>query len=92
VEKTLREKFCWNDERLALLQSGLWSAATFVESLAAAEGCRDPRDNHLLATSRAAQADMLVSGDKDVLVLAAYEGTRIVSLRSFANQLTAPKP
>jgi putative PIN family toxin of toxin-antitoxin system len=88
----LRKKFRWDKERLGLLQSGLWSVATFIESQITVEGCRDPKDNHLLATIRAASADILVSGDKDVLVLGAFGGTRIVSLRAFANQLAVPKP
>ncbi|MCG3171165.1 MAG: hypothetical protein CALGDGBN_02754 [Pseudomonadales bacterium] len=42
---------------------------------------RDPDDDHVLACAVAAQADAIVSGDKDPLVLKAYRGTRIVTAR-----------
>ena len=89
VEETLRRKLNWDEERLALLDAGLWSATIPVSSQPPVEVCRDPRDNHLLATSREAGADILVSGDKDVLVLLSFEGTQIVSLRTFADELAS---
>jgi hypothetical protein len=91
VEETLRRKFKWDEERLALLDAGLWSATILVSSQRSVEVCRDPRDNHLLATSREAGADFLVSGDKDILVLLRFEGTQIVSLRTFADELASDR-
>ena len=44
---------------------------------------RDPKDDKFLATARAAQADYLVSEDRDLLVLGEDEGTRIVTARDF---------
>lgn len=40
---------------------------------------RDPDDDHVLACALAAQADLIVSGDKDLLVLGAYQNIPIVS-------------
>jgi putative PIN family toxin of toxin-antitoxin system len=40
---------------------------------------RDPDDDAVLALAGAAQADLIVSGDGDLLVLGAYAGIRIVS-------------
>jgi putative PIN family toxin of toxin-antitoxin system len=48
-----------------------------------ANACRDPDDLHLLGLAKANQAAFLVSGDKDLLVLGRYQGTRIVSPRQF---------
>jgi uncharacterized protein len=45
--------------------------------------CRDKDDDHVLACAREAEADYLVSGDKDLLVLKSYVGTRIVTPRDF---------
>jgi putative PIN family toxin of toxin-antitoxin system len=42
---------------------------------------RDPDDDAVLALAGAAQADLIVSGDGDPLVLGAYAGIRIVSPR-----------
>jgi uncharacterized protein len=41
--------------------------------------CRDPDDDVLLACAMAAQADCIVSGDQDLLVLKAFESISILS-------------
>ncbi len=43
----------------------------------------DPEDDYVLATALACKAEYLVTGDRRMLVLAEYEGTRIVSPREF---------
>lgn len=40
--------------------------------------CRDPDDDHVLACALAAQADLIVSGDADLLDLREYQSIRIV--------------
>jgi uncharacterized protein len=40
---------------------------------------RDPDDDTVLACALAAQADLIVSGDQDLLVLRAFEGIPIVT-------------
>ena len=49
----------------------------------AVTGSRDPKDNKFLALSIAGQADYLVSGDKDLLVLGHIGGAVIVSPADF---------
>lgn len=41
--------------------------------------CRDPDDDTVLACALSAQADYIVSGDKDLLVLNAFDGIPIVT-------------
>ena len=41
--------------------------------------CRDPDDDEILALAVAARADLIVSGDDDLLVLKEYQGIRIVN-------------
>lgn len=41
--------------------------------------CRDPDDDEVLALAVAARAEMIVSGDPDLLVLKAFQGIPIVS-------------
>ena len=43
--------------------------------------CRDPDDDLVLATAVAADANLIVTGDDDLLVLGTYEGIAIVSPR-----------
>ena len=46
--------------------------------------CRDGDDDFILATAIAGQAECIVTGDKDLLVLQQYEGIEIVSPSDFA--------
>ena len=45
--------------------------------------CRDPDDDLVLATALAGQAEVIMTGDKDLLILKAHQGVRIVSPRQF---------
>ncbi|MBL0126092.1 MAG: putative toxin-antitoxin system toxin component, PIN family [Flavobacteriales bacterium] len=47
---------------------------------------RDPDDDYLLALAKAGKADILITGDKDLLVLEKYGRTRIVNARTFAEE------
>ena len=41
--------------------------------------CRDAKDNYLLALAKDSDANLLVTGDKDLLVIAKFENTEIVT-------------
>ena len=41
--------------------------------------CRDPKDDMVLALALAAQVDLIVSGDNDLLVLHPFEGIPVLS-------------
>jgi putative PIN family toxin of toxin-antitoxin system len=45
--------------------------------------CRDPDDDLVLATALAAQADVIITGDKDLLILRTHAGIRIRTPRQF---------
>lgn len=47
--------------------------------------CRDPADNMVLETALAGQAQVVVSGDNDVLVLRQYRAIRIVTAANYAS-------
>lgn len=47
------------------------------------ELCRDPKDNFLLNLSIDGNADYLITGDKDLLILKKVENTKIVTLKEF---------
>jgi uncharacterized protein len=51
--------------------------------------CRDPDDDAVLALGLAAQAELIVSGDKDLLVLGQHEGIPIVTARAAIGALDA---
>lgn len=45
--------------------------------------CRDPDDDLVLATALAAGAEVIITGDKDLLVLKSHQAIRILSPRQF---------
>lgn len=49
--------------------------------------CRDPKDDKFLEVAVAGQADVIVSGDEDLLVLDPYAGIPIVSPSKFLAML-----
>jgi len=51
--------------------------------------CRDPRDDMFLEAAIAGDADVIVSGDEDLLVLSPFEGIPIVGPAAFLSMLDA---
>ena len=49
--------------------------------------CRDPKDNEILACALEASANYIISGDKDLLVLAVFHGIPIVSPTEFVKNI-----
>jgi len=52
--------------------------------------CRDPLDNKFLEVAVAGEADVVVSGDQDLLVLNPFEGIQIVTAATFLAMLKKP--
>lgn len=71
VERGLRKPYFRervNEEELAEIVAGIADAATMCEDPRGVEPLlRDPDDDYLVALARVAQADVIVSGDKDLL-------------------------
>jgi uncharacterized protein len=79
----LRNKFDWEDERLAQAAELL---AKIGESLATTKRIqllKDDPDNRILECAVAGRADLIVTGDRELLRLGEFEGTRIISLRAY---------
>jgi uncharacterized protein len=49
--------------------------------------CRDDKDNYLLALAQDSQADYLITGDRDLLILENFEDTAILSYQDFVSRL-----
>jgi predicted nucleic acid-binding protein len=49
--------------------------------------CRDRDDDKVLAAAIAGKADLIVTGDEDLLVLGQHHGIRILSPRQFVELL-----
>ena len=49
--------------------------------------CRDPKDNFLLALAKDGNADFLITGDADLLVIKKFEKSEILSYSAFVETL-----
>ncbi len=84
VVRVLREKFKVPQARLADVLALLEGTAARVSAPALDEpACRDRDDDRVLALALAFSADVLVSGDDDLLVLNPWRGIPIVRPRDF---------
>jgi uncharacterized protein len=52
--------------------------------------CRDPKDDFILECATLGNADLIVTGDKDLLALKSYRATRILTPRQYLD-LTQPR-
>ena len=59
----------------------------FVVTSSVVQICRDPNDDFLLALCLDGNANYLLTGDKDLLVLNPFESTKILSLTEFEDIL-----
>jgi len=70
------DRYISNEQRdaflIALVQTGI-----LVEITETIDICRDPKDNMVLELAVSGEADVIVSGDKDLLVLHPFRGISI---------------
>lgn len=83
----LGDKFAWSRDRLADLVDNLLSFTQFIVPRVAVEVCSDPDDDRVLECALEAGADVIVSGDNDLLRLGSFRGIPIVRPRSFLETL-----
>lgn len=67
------------------------AAIELVEPTELPRVVRDPDDDHVLACALAAQADLVVSGDKDLLVLGTYQDISIVAAAEALRRIEAQR-
>jgi uncharacterized protein len=63
--------------------SDLAAVAEWVPIVGAVHACRDPDDDKFLETAISGEADCIVTGDRDLLVLHPFEGLAILTPRDF---------
>jgi len=76
-----RPKFKTSDDEIRRIVIGLLGACEVVEVVSHFKAVKnDPSDNAILNTATDAGADMIVTGDKHLLVLKNFRGTSILSV------------
>jgi len=87
---TLRGPFAWTEPKITrqlklLVSTGEIIAPAIIEGVA-----RDPSDNHILGCAIVGGADLIVTGDRDLLHLKSYQGIGIVRPADFLRTLGGP--
>ncbi|MBI2176465.1 putative toxin-antitoxin system toxin component, PIN family [Candidatus Woesearchaeota archaeon] len=79
-EVALRPKFGFSEEEVNDFVNALIEAAEVVMPKEKVRSvCRDPDDNKLLEAALEGNADYIISGDKDLLVLKKFRSAKIVT-------------
>jgi uncharacterized protein len=79
ILRVLTQKFLWEPNRAHAALEGVLTRAIRVRIRGTVKECRDPDDDMFLECAARAKADLLIAGDRDLLVLGSYKGTRILT-------------
>ena len=82
LAETLGNKFGWASEHIVDAGMRLWKDALWC-SPATVKASRDPDDDHVLGCAVAADAQFLITGDKDLLTLDPFGSVAIVTPSQF---------
>ena len=83
LQSTLAVKFRWPAARIVSAGQAISAVAEYVSPDVVVETCRDPDDNHVLECALAGAANVVVTGDDDLLTLHPWRGIQIVTVRRF---------
>lgn len=79
ILRVLTEKFSWDPERADLALEMVLARSIHVSLRGTVKKCRDPHDDKFLECAALAHADLLIAGDKDLLVLKSFAGAPIIT-------------
>jgi len=80
---TLARKFGRDPEALSQVAVMMTEMAELVKPKSTVEVFKDDPDNRILECAEAGQADAIVTGDKEMLLLKQYHGIPLLSLRDY---------
>jgi uncharacterized protein len=87
ILRILTRKFLWEPNRADAALEAVLTRAIRVRLRGTVKVCRDPDDDMFLECAARANADLLIAGDRDLLVLGSYEGTRILTPAGYVSGL-----
>ena len=79
----LRDKFHWRDELIKATIKHIAKTAKVIKPSIKINILADVPDNRILECAQVAGADVIVTGDKHLLDLVAFDGIRIIRLADF---------
>lgn len=85
IARVLEDGFGWKPERIARVLKGALEGAIRVRIYGTVSLCRDPDDYKILECAERAKADLIVTGDKDLLALGTHGQTKIITPSEYLN-------
>jgi putative PIN family toxin of toxin-antitoxin system len=79
----LREKFHWRDELIKATIKHIANTAKVIKPSIKINMLADEPDNRILECAQGAGAEIIVTGDKHLLDLVAFEGIKIILIADF---------
>lgn len=83
LARILRDKFGWDDVHLKTAVRHAAAIATLVRPTQRLAVLNDEPDNRILECALAAEAELIVTGDRHLLALGRHEGIAIITLAEF---------
>lgn len=86
VVRVMQDKFELSSEETESRLASYLSEAICINVTGKVSGiCRDPKDDFILECAQTGNADLIVTGDKDLLSLKLFNGIQIVTPRQYLN-------
>ena len=82
VQKPKLQKY-FNEENFDEMLEVFDPYIEFIEVKSDVNACRDEKDNFLFSLSKDGNADFLLTGDKDLLVLNPFENAEVITFHEF---------
>lgn len=82
----LARKTPWTPAQIETEISTASAACELVHPDVVISACRDPDDNRILECALGGHADVIISGDQDLLALNVFQSVRIVTIREFLDR------
>jgi putative PIN family toxin of toxin-antitoxin system len=73
-------------EERQIFLSEFVAKVSLIDPTESIEQCRDPKDNKYLELAVSGQADCIVTGDEDLLILNPFRDLKIVTVQEFLEQ------
>jgi uncharacterized protein len=79
VFRILIQKFAWETPAVEFIMRSVLARSSRHKLRHTVDVCRDPKDNMFLECAALAKAEYIIAGDKDLLILGTFRGTRIIT-------------
>ena len=81
--RILTEKFNWTQQRVTAALKRMLERSIRVILHGTVHLCRDPADDMFLECAERAHADLIITGDKDLLAVKSHKHTKIVTTAEY---------